>query len=171
MAVAATEQTEESGESLREFALRVYAQEAVARACLDAQERYGMDVNLLLFGAWLAERGVVLSALDAASAEAQCKGWRESVIVPLRRQRRAWAGVADLVSEYEALKRLEVSAELEQLAMLAALATEDLLGNNASRRLDPAECLAENCAAICEHYRQPKNALNALSVAILPGPR
>ncbi len=169
MAVAATEQVDQSNEELRDFALRVYAREQVANACLEAQDRHGMDVNLLLFGAWLADRSVVLSASDLAAAEDRCRHWREAAILPLRRQRRAWSDDPERVREYQAIKRLEVSAEFEQLAMLASLAAERRLRDETSEDMDTADCLVRNFAVLCEYYTCKECALHALAAALSPG--
>jgi uncharacterized protein (TIGR02444 family) len=36
------------------FSLRIYRAPGVADECIAVQERYGIDVNLMLFCAWLA---------------------------------------------------------------------------------------------------------------------
>jgi hypothetical protein len=43
------------------FSLQRYQQPGVAQACLEAQDRCGADVNLLLYAAWLASHGQALS--------------------------------------------------------------------------------------------------------------
>jgi len=101
----------------------------VAAACLAAQDGHGLDVNLLLFAAWLASTGRVLNERYARRAADHCEAWREDVVVPLRRRRRAWKHAAPHPGAYTAIKTLEVEAERQQLLMLAELAEQlDLHG-------------------------------------------
>ena len=105
------------------YANAVYAREGVARACLRAQDELGADVNLLLYAAWCAQLGQSLSAADFAAAEQRCNVWRDTVVRPLRAQRRRWRGAVERASEYSAIKQLELAAERAQLEMLAGLLT------------------------------------------------
>ena len=71
------------------FSLRVYAQQAVREECLSLQERLGIDVNLLLFVAWLAvERKIALSEADAVAAGDAVRNWHTATVLPLRKVRR-----------------------------------------------------------------------------------
>jgi len=108
-------------ESLWHFATTLYAHEAVARACLAAQDEAGCDVNLLLYAAWLARRGVTLAGVDVERVEALCGPWQRDVVVPLRDLRRRWKREAPREASYTAIKALELEAERQQLAMLAVL--------------------------------------------------
>jgi uncharacterized protein (TIGR02444 family) len=72
-----------------DFALRVYRTTGVSAACLEVQERLGVDVNVLLFCCWLGESGrgaasreTLVRARDAVAA------WHESVVKHLRSVRR-----------------------------------------------------------------------------------
>ena len=67
------------------FSLVVYAAPKVADECLALQETFGIDVNLLLFCAWLgAARRVVLTQSDVERADAAVRNCHESVVHPLR---------------------------------------------------------------------------------------
>ena len=46
------------------FSLAVYGQDDVAQECLQLQQVGGIDINLLLFCAWLGTRAIVLSAVE-----------------------------------------------------------------------------------------------------------
>lgn len=108
--------------SLWEYALTVYARDDVAGACLAAQDGHGLDVNLLLFAAWLAAAGHAVSETDVRRADDHCRAWRQEVVKPLRRRRRAWKRLPPHPGAYAAIKALEIEAERQQLAMLAGLA-------------------------------------------------
>lgn len=98
--------------------MTVYADAQVARACLLAQDAHGVDVNLLLAAAWCADCGVTLDQATVDTLNEHCRDWREQVIKPLRRLRRQWKEQPERAADYEALKRLEISAEREQLLRL-----------------------------------------------------
>ena len=70
------------------FSLAVYKPADVAAECLALQEAVGLDVNLLLFCAWLGTCGVVLSRGDIEAASRVVASWHTSVVRPLRSVRR-----------------------------------------------------------------------------------
>lgn len=78
-----------SAAGLWDFSLRFYAMPDVASACLRCQDEAGADVNLILFALWHATSGNRLHEADIAAAEAAAAPWREQVVKPLRRLRRA----------------------------------------------------------------------------------
>jgi len=72
------------------FSLAVYADPAVQKECLELQDRFGIDVNLLLFCAFIgAVHGALLSEEDARQAMNVVAWWQENVVTPLRAMRRA----------------------------------------------------------------------------------
>ena len=70
------------------FSLAVYKPADVAAECLALQEAIGLDVNLLLFCAWLGTRAIVLSRSDIEAASRVVAPWHTSVVRPLRGVRR-----------------------------------------------------------------------------------
>lgn len=117
---------QDSVSSLWEYALTVYADPDVADACLLAQDAHGVDVNLLLCAAWCAACGIRLDEAAVRKLDGHCRSWREQVIIPLRRQRRAWKAGAGRSEDYAAIKELELAAEREQLRRLEALLEAEL---------------------------------------------
>ena len=72
-----------------DFSLRLYAKPGVADACLFVQDRFGMNVNLILFCIWYADSGGgSLSAEDITTTLRRIADWEEHVIKPLREIRR-----------------------------------------------------------------------------------
>lgn len=72
-----------------DFSLEVYQREPIRRLCLDLQDNYGADVNMLLFACWLGHSGrgrVTVSAWRAMIL--RLSKWRDRVIKPLRNVRR-----------------------------------------------------------------------------------
>jgi len=68
-----------------DFSLDVYGRPEVSKLCLDLQDSYGVDVNMLLFACWLGHTGrgtVTVSAWRAMGL--RLNKWRDEVIKPLR---------------------------------------------------------------------------------------
>jgi uncharacterized protein (TIGR02444 family) len=130
------------------WSLRAWSRPAVARACLDLQQRSGADANLLLFCCWLGEAGRSADARLLRRAIGRVSGWRREVTEPLRSVRGAIkSGVRGIPPKLGAqVRRRVLSAELdaeraEQL-VLAALAddaprrrAEGTAGGNLARYL------------------------------------
>lgn len=110
-----------------QFSGTVYGRAGVAEACLDLQDRHGLDVNLLLFCAWAGTRGRRLDGGDLGLLRAAVWSWQDNVVAPLRAARR-WlkqqVAVPDDLGETfrEEVKGLELQAEmLEQLVLYQEL--------------------------------------------------
>mgnify|MGYP001115312464 CR=1 FL=1 len=69
------------------FSLDVYQDAFVQQACLEAQDRYGLEVNQLLFGFWLAGRNRILEP-SRLKQNSSMEKWRTQVISGLRQVRR-----------------------------------------------------------------------------------
>lgn len=122
-------ETADAGEALKAFALKVYATEGVPPACLLLQERFGLDVNVLLFAAFLgAVRGEALAPADLDTVADTVGDWHREVVRPLRAVRkRLKTGPAPAPDEVTGvlrakLQKLEIEAELIELAQLGHLA-------------------------------------------------
>jgi uncharacterized protein (TIGR02444 family) len=72
-----------------DFSLNVYDASGVANECLKLQDNFGIDVNLLLFSAYMGTRGIVLTRDDLEQISAAVHGWHQQVVRPLRDVRRA----------------------------------------------------------------------------------
>jgi uncharacterized protein (TIGR02444 family) len=111
---------------LSDFALQVHSADGVAPACVLLQDRFGVDVNLLLFAARVGTTGRLTEAALATAAE-QVRQWHAEVVRPLRGVRRRLKSgpspapnpaTAELREE---VKELEIRAELIELDVLDAL--------------------------------------------------
>lgn len=95
-----------------QFSLTVYQQPNCADFLLDAQNRYGIDINVLLFIGWLAheQKSLKLSPMFKSTIN----DFQQGTIAPIRKIRIAVKKMKN-AEFYEALKRLELLAEnLEQ---------------------------------------------------------
>lgn len=105
---------------LWDYASKLYGLEGVAPACLALQDRFGVDVNLLLYAAWLAHSDQKLSAEHLAALDASIAEWRHQVLAPLRGVRRQLHGNEDVADLYDGVKALELRAERAQLDRMYA---------------------------------------------------
>ena len=105
------------------FSLAVYAAPGVAGECLAVQESHGVDVNVLLFCAWLAAaRKVALTPADIEAIGAVVGAWHERAVKPLRGVRRYMKDVpgGDVAVLRTRVKGAEIEAEQIEQAMLFA---------------------------------------------------
>ena len=71
------------------FSLAVYGVSAVQDECLDLQDQFGLDVNLVLLCAFLgAVHGAALTSDDIAAARQEAGPWHEDIVKTLRVARR-----------------------------------------------------------------------------------
>jgi uncharacterized protein (TIGR02444 family) len=132
---------------LPQFALAVYGHDGVPAACLLLQNRVDLDVNLILFGAYLGavwQRG--LTEADLTTAQDRVRDWHVDVVRPLRSVRQrlkdgpAPAPSPATIDLRSKLQQLEIEAELIELGELhdvaAGLDGPILTGTAADRAAD-----------------------------------
>ena len=112
------------------FSGRTYGKPGVAEACLALQDRYGLDVNMLLFCCWY---GCTRGPLDEATLDrilSFADPWATHVVRPLRAVRtwmkatgceQAEISESDCTSLRERIKQLELDAEKLQQDTLQGL--------------------------------------------------
>jgi len=136
------------------FSLRFYAMPGVGPACIDLQDRCGVDVNALLFFLFLADQGRAISREDAARIDAEMRAWREGVVVPLRAARRSLRTPIGSIDRDAAetlrtnLKRIELEAERIQQETLERMNPATTTGASTS---SPAGAARTNLAAYGAH--------------------
>jgi uncharacterized protein (TIGR02444 family) len=112
------------------FSLRVYGMPGVAAECLELQDKLGLDVNVVLFAAWLgAEWGRVLERYDLDRIEQAVARWSGDVVRPVRAVRQSLKALPEIADpEVQALRKRVAETELlcEQIeqAVLFRLAGE-----------------------------------------------
>lgn len=130
-----------------QFSLRIYRAPGVAAECLALQDALGIDVNLLLFMAWLgAARRTMLTDDEVASAQNLVQPWHDQAVRPLRAVRRQLKAFATPDSEAFRLrvKTVELEAEQVEQAMLFGHALESWSGIGTA---DPREAVTANMLA------------------------
>lgn len=117
-----------SDSRLARFALGIYRADGVSAACLLLQERFEIDVNLVLFATFFgAEEGRRLTPSHVGELADRIDPWHAEVVRPLRAVRKrlkagpAPAPDARTAELRGALQRVEIEAELIELAELGAV--------------------------------------------------
>jgi uncharacterized protein (TIGR02444 family) len=120
------------------FSLAVYAADGVAEECLALQERLNLDVNLLLFAAYIgAVEGARLDRQDVANAHAVVAEWHNEIVRSLRHARQALkAPSTEIENPIQAptaalrlqAKRAELESEKIEQAMLWQWSRHQLAG-------------------------------------------
>lgn len=157
---------------LWDYASDIYALEGVASACVALQDQHGLDVNLLLYAAWLAHTGRRLKMQHLSALDASVSEWRDQVVRPLRAVRRQLHGRAGVSELYGAVKALELRAEREQLdAMYAFFAHGDALPGARDALRD---ALRDNLQVVAQFYCPGEEpwvpAISDLAARISPEP-
>ena len=105
------------------YAVAVYRREGVQERCLYLQDDHGLDVNILLFVAWLAAaHRRSLTPEDCRALIEATEDWRRDVVRAIRAVRRHVKPMAvrkpglDVV--YQSLKATELDAERAQHGLL-----------------------------------------------------
>jgi uncharacterized protein (TIGR02444 family) len=99
----------------------VYRDGALARACLEMQERYDADVPLLLVLCLADRAGHHIAASELSALVEDCRQWRDATVLPLRfarqEMKRRFTAPAQLGLRDD-IKRLELEAERLQVLRL-----------------------------------------------------
>jgi uncharacterized protein (TIGR02444 family) len=107
------------------FSLALYGQPGVAQECLWLQDKFGTNINLLLFCAWLGRRGIALNRDDLEGASRVISSWHDHVVRPLRSVRRQMKLHHEDVSALRTqVQRAEIEAEQVEQAMLFVYAQD-----------------------------------------------
>jgi uncharacterized protein (TIGR02444 family) len=140
------------------FSTAIYADPDVQAECLALQDNHDIDVNLLLFCAYVGARhGVVLREAELREADAQVRKWQNDIIQPVRKVRKTLKAFATLASPVassaaalrEQIKRLELEAERIEQSMLEDWGVEHL---RACQRGEAAVAITENVRTLLTLY-------------------
>lgn len=147
------------------FSLAVYGSDGVADECLDLQERLGLDVNILLFAAFIgAVEGVRLEVADIAAANAEVAHWQDDIVRPLRQVRRALKPMSAEGLRAQ-VKAAELEAEKIEQGLLWQWSRQHL---TEQPRTDQNRALSANLRGALEFYEvadRPEAALPHLLAA------
>lgn len=115
---------ESSASSLWDFAVGLYTQPGVSSLCLELQDKYAVNVNVLLFARWLETRE---RRIELAAALACVSDWDKNYVQVLRQLRRQMKmefaeSLMQVADVRDQIKRAELQAERLELHWLEQLA-------------------------------------------------
>ena len=113
-----------SDEGFWRFSTRVYRVDRVADSCLALQDRFGVDVNMMLFCCWAGATLGRLPVSTLRAAVAFSAEWSANVVRPLRGVRRWMKSEMGESPLRDAIKRDELQAERVQQETLQAQVAE-----------------------------------------------
>lgn len=102
-----------------DFSVELYGQDGVSAACLELQNEFGFDVNLLLFCYWHGRCHGIIDDQLLQQAIKFSSNWRQSVVQPLRNVRK-WMKVNATLFEPGQSSQFEVLRERIKEDELAA---------------------------------------------------
>ena len=121
------EMTEFPDHPFWDFSLEVYMTPGVGEACLELQERHGLDVNLLLFCIWLGASGRgTLAKAEIEELMSAVRVWHDDIVRALRAVRTRMKGgmppAPDALAESlrQRVQKIEIDCEHTEQLMLAA---------------------------------------------------
>lgn len=101
-----------------DYSAAVYSLDGVADICIALQDDIGLDVNVLLYAAWLASLNRRLTPSHLGAVDAEVAHWRERVVQPLRSLRRELGDYPSAAEIREDIKAVELRAEQQQQDMM-----------------------------------------------------
>jgi len=156
-----------------DFALKVYRSPGVSDACLEVQERLGMDVNVLLFCCWVGDSGRgSLTPQTLARACDTVAPWHETVVKNLRTVRRALkGGLASAPKELTDALRSQIQAReidaehIEQLMLVGSIS--DIAADPSRPPAARADDAANNVAHYVAHLGRSPTGADAKAMALI----
>ncbi len=139
------------------YSLEIYSNRAVKDICLELQDDFGADVNLLLLSLWLAELGLTVDTHGFSGLLNLSNRWQTSVLHPLRTERRAQKREN---TSYKLALTKELDAEKDEQTALIAYANFHLADINTTDT--PNTGLLNQYAAVLHLPRQPLLELQEL---------
>ena len=97
-----------------DYSVAAYSRDGVPQACLELQDCCGLDVNVLLYGAWLAVLDRRLTRPHLADIDVGVEEWRSKVVQPLRSLRRELRSYPAAAAIREDIKAVELRGERQQ---------------------------------------------------------
>ena len=147
------------------FSLRLYARPQVADLCLQLQDTYQLNVNLLLWCCWLEQQAISLTAERLQQAHLRVDAWEQDYVLPLRALRRNLKrqfGAADATIETlrQQIKHAELMAEKQMQIWLEELAAQWLVVTN------PPVAPGENLRCYLTSQKVPYAAIEAAIITL-----
>jgi uncharacterized protein (TIGR02444 family) len=160
-----------------EFSLSVYAAPGVSDECLELQDRFGIDVNLLLFAAYAGSRHLILSPESIDRCSLLVRQWREQVIQPLRSVRRVTKELLQQHSPQIQRQAEDIGSKVKLIELDSEKVQQDLLyqwleGQTLDRTTDTDQAIRNNVETILRRSlstQQSASSPKLISAAFIQG--
>jgi uncharacterized protein (TIGR02444 family) len=152
-----------SDDNLWSFSCSLYAKPCIEACCLDLQDRYGVNVTLLLWCLWLERRAVLLTQETLLGALALVDPWDRHYVQPLRKIRRDLKLEFDQGLDRVLLFKQKIS-EAELLAEKLAMEKLEILSGNLIPTADEIR-KGTNLAFFASYMKVPRSALHNAQLA------
>ncbi len=147
------------------YALQLYKQPGVSKQCLILQDKYGLNINLVLLCCFLGStKTTIKKTLPALSNDPLLQQWQSQSTEAIRSVRRrvkdTFEGVAGQPNFYQQLLAVELSAEkIEQSLMLD-------IANNCRLSRSQQDSITTNIRHYWQQQHRSKQTPEALNVVI-----
>ncbi len=136
--------------ALCDFATQALQTANVESACLNLQNRFAADINILLFCCWCGNRHVALNKDDLRQVVATAAPWQDVILKPLRNARKMMKqdifAIPSEVLDQTANNMSEVESNAERMELLSIEKALDLRGRETDGSRTAVEVSAENLA-------------------------
>lgn len=129
------------------YSCAVYANEEVKAACLRMQDRFGLNVNVLLYCLYLGQQQKLINQEQFERLACTLSPWHENITRPLRQLRRKIkTHAASDLSVYNKITEAEIASEREEQNLI-----ESALGRGeTAREMDsPNAVTVQNLKRYC----------------------
>ena len=147
---------------LWDFSVQTYSLPEVKDLCLELQNNFDADINIIMFCLWIAEQSIELSKEDTVALIQTTLPWQKSILKPLRDARKmikqqTIAMPADLLDQTVCnLTEMELNAEhMSQMALEKAINLNEI-----TAKRSPIECATLNTSL----YLQQLKSISSIDI-------
>ncbi len=130
-----------------QYSLKLYTRDGVESLCLHLQEGYGVNVNVLLWACWLAERRAVLDEAKLQQGLTLLAPFQRGYVEPLREMRNTLA-----LPIQQVLRKKILAAELEAEKVVQKALYDYFTGQCWEAGDNQVELLSENLSCVLGYY-------------------
>ena len=136
------------------YSTRIYQITEIEKACLNLQNQFHADVNILLYCCWIAEKQIELSEKDIDTLIKISQPWQKNILIHLRAARSTLKTSTVVIPDeqrkeaHQNICEMELNAEhMAQLALEKAL---NLKKKSRNKTLQPVDCISNNLSLYCQ---------------------
>ncbi|NDV90775.1 TIGR02444 family protein [Alteromonas sp. 345S023] len=140
-------------EGFWQYSVTTYQRNDIAPIAITLQDRFGVNVNILLLVCWCIEHGVIINLLQLRYVAEEVSAKSGPLEVLRRKRKAAKPKKGELTEAYEALKQQELTLEREQQAVLVQRVNECQLTQIAGQGEHVTSMMNASIAAFINLYQ------------------